>query len=113
MEVLLLKSPAGSLVPMGEEESEALKRIKSGSVVRCQISEMRNGKFFRKYWALLKMAFEQASERMQPREHKGVPVLPCFEEFRHDLIILAGKLLNPHVSNLYQAASSFPSNFRC
>ena len=90
MEVLLLKSPAGSLVPMGEEESEALKRIKSGSVVRCNISEMRNGKFFRKYWALLKMAFEQASERMQPREHKGVPVLPCFEEFRHDLIILAG-----------------------
>ncbi len=90
MEVLLLKSPAGSLVPMGEEESEALKRIKSGSVVRCQISEMRNGKFFRKWWALVKMAFDQASERMQPMTHKGIQVLPCFESFRKDVTILAG-----------------------
>jgi hypothetical protein len=90
MEVMLLKSPSGSLVPMGEDEAESLKRIKSGSVVRCQISEMRNGKFFRKFWALAKLAFDLSSERMQPRQHKGVDVLPCFDEFRKDLVILAG-----------------------
>ena len=90
MEVFLLKSPSGSLVPMGEDESESLKRIKSGAVVRCQISEMRNGKFFRKFWSLAKLAFDLSSERMQPREHKGREVLPCFDEFRQDLCILAG-----------------------
>lgn len=90
MEVLLLKSPSGSLVPMGEDESESLKRIKSGAVVRCQISEMRNGRFFRKWWTLAKLAFDLSSERMQPREHKGHQVLPCFDEFRQDLCILAG-----------------------
>ena len=90
MEVLLLKSPSGSLVPMGEDQSEALKRIKSGSVVRCQISEMRNGKFFRKFWSLAKLAFDLSSERMQPREYKGQQVMPNFDEFRQDLCILAG-----------------------
>ena len=90
MEIFLLKSPSGSLVPMGEDESQSLKRIKSGSVVRCNISEMRNGKFFRKFWALAKMAFDLSTERMTPRQHKGVDVLPCFDEFRHDLVILAG-----------------------
>jgi hypothetical protein len=75
---------------MGEDEAESLKRIKSGSVVRCQISEMRNGAFFKKWWTLAKLAFDLSSERMQPREHKGKQVLPSFESFRKDLIILAG-----------------------
>lgn len=90
MEVMLLKSPSGSLVPMGEDESEALKRIKSGAVVRCQISEMRNGPFFRKWWTLATLAFSLSSERMTPRVHKGRQVLPSFNAFRKDLVILAG-----------------------
>lgn len=90
MEVFLLKTPAGSLIPMGEDEAEALKKYKSGTVVRCNISEMRNGLFFRKWWSLVKMAFDQSSERLQPREHKGLQVLPSFDEFRKDVTILAG-----------------------
>lgn len=90
MEVMLLKSPSGSLVPMGEDEADSLRRIKAGAVVRCQISEMRNGKFFKKWWSLVKLAFDLASERMQPREHKGMEVLPCFDSFRKDVTILAG-----------------------
>ena len=86
----MLKSPSGSLVPMDDEQAEAMKRLKSGAVVKCSISEMRNGAFFRKYWSLLKMAYDMSSDRMQPREHKGHQVLPCFEEFRHDIVILAG-----------------------
>lgn len=90
MEILMLKSPSGSLVPMGEDQVEQLKRLKSGAVIKCNISVMRNGPFFRKWWSLVKMAFDLASERMTPRQHKGVDVLPCFEEFRKDITILAG-----------------------
>ena len=75
---------------MDEEQHEALRRIKPGSVVKCSISEMRNGKFFRKWWSLAKMAFEMSSDRMQPREHKGKQVLPSFNSFRKDLTILVG-----------------------
>lgn len=90
MEIALIKSPTGSLVPLGEAEAESLKRFKSGTVINCKISEMRNGRFFRKWWTLANMAFEMSSERMTPMEHNGVPVLPSFERFRKDLTILAG-----------------------
>lgn len=90
MELMLIKSPAGSLVPLGEDQAEQLKRFKAGSVVRCQVSAMRNGQFFRKWWSLVKMAFDLASERMQPMEHRGMTVLPSFDRFRKDLTILAG-----------------------
>jgi hypothetical protein len=36
------------------------------------------------------MAFDLASDRMVPQEHKGIPVTPCFDEFRKDITILAG-----------------------
>lgn len=85
-----MKSPSGSLVPMDDEQAEAMRRIKSGSVVKCNISEMRNGGFFRKWWSLAKMAFDMSSDRMQPREYKGKQVLPSFDSFRKDLTILAG-----------------------
>jgi len=85
-----MKSPSGSLVPMDDEQAEAMRRIKSGAVVKCNISEMRNGGFFRKWWLLAKMAFDMSSDRMQPREYKGKQVLPSFDSFRKDLTILAG-----------------------
>ena len=75
---------------MDDDQAESLKRIKSGAVIRCEITQMRNGPFFRKWWSLVKMAFDMASDRMQPREHNGRRVLPCFEAFRKDIVILAG-----------------------
>ena len=90
MEIMLIKSVSGVLIPMGDEEAESIRRIRSGSVVKCNITEMRNGAFFRRWWSLAKLAFDMSSDRMQPREHKGRQVLPCFDEFRKDLIILSG-----------------------
>lgn len=90
MDIMLLKSPAGALIPMGEEEAERLKAIKSWAVVRCKISTMRNGPFFRKWFGLVTMAFNLASERMQPMEHRGRQVLPNFDRFRKDVTVLAG-----------------------
>lgn len=90
MEVMLLKQPGGVMSPMGDEDAETLTRIKTGSVVKCKVSEMRNGHFFRKWWSLVKLAYDLACEHMQPYEHKGMQVAPCFDEFRKDITILAG-----------------------
>jgi hypothetical protein len=90
MELMMLKTPTGSLVPMDDEQADAMKRIRPGSVIKCNVTEMRNGPFFRKWWTLAKMAFDLSSERMTPREHKGKQVLPSFDAFRKDLTILAG-----------------------
>lgn len=90
MELHMLKSPAGSLVPMGDDEAESLRRIRSGAVVRCQISEMRNGKFHRKAFSLLKLCYEQFRENVAPAEYKGRQAAPCFDTWREQFIILAG-----------------------
>ena len=91
MEVLLLKSPSGSLVPMGEESAESLKRVKSGAVVRCDIAVMRNGAFHRKVFSLLQLCYETFSERMDAGiEYRGQLVKPCFDTFREQFLILAG-----------------------
>lgn len=90
MEVMLIKTIQGHLVPDGEEEHQKLKKIRPGSVVRCDVKQMRNGRFFRKWWSLVKLAFDMASENMQPVIHRGVEVKPSFDRFRQDITILAG-----------------------
>lgn len=90
MEVLLTKGPGGALVPLDNDEAAKLQRLKAGGVVRADISQMRNGAFFRKWWVLAKYAFDLWSETVEPIEYKGQPVLPEFQRFRKDLTILAG-----------------------
>lgn len=90
MEVALLKIPNGGLVPLTEEEAGKLSRFRAGTVVRGEFREMRNGGLFRKWWTLARLAFELADERLQPMQHEGRAVLPSFDRFRKDLIVLAG-----------------------
>lgn len=89
MEVFLVKTMSGALVPM-DQETEAFKRFKVGSVIRCDIKEMRNGKFFKKYWALVKVAFDLWTETMPSIQYKGMDIAPNFDRFRKDLIVLSG-----------------------
>jgi hypothetical protein len=90
MEILLTKGPGGALIPLDDDEAAKLGRIKTGGVVRADVSQMRNGAFFRKWWVLAKYAFDLWSETVEPIEYKGQPVLPEFQRFRKDLTILAG-----------------------
>ena len=90
MEILLTKGPGGALIPLDDDEAAKLARIKTGGVIRADVSQMRNGPFFRKWWVLAKYAFDMWSETMEPVEYKGQPVLPEFQRFRKDLTILAG-----------------------
>ena len=89
MELNLIKTPMG-LVPMDDECSAQLQRIRNGSVVRADYKEMRNGKFFRKYWALLDVAFDLVSDKVSPMQHNGLPVRMCKDQFRKDVTVLAG-----------------------
>ncbi len=89
MEVFLTKTMSGALVPMDQDE-EAFKKFKSGSVIRCEVKEMRNGPFFRKWWALVKVGFDLWTESTPRREFKGMQIEPNFARFRKDVTILSG-----------------------
>lgn len=90
-EVIMIKTPAGGLVPANDDEAEKLRRLKAGSTVKVKLSEMRNGKFFRKWWLLAKFAFEIWSETAPRATYKGEPVAHSFDRFRRDLIIMTGR----------------------
>jgi hypothetical protein len=77
-------------VPANDEEAEKLKCFKVGATVKGNYSEMRNGKFFRKWWTLALLGYEFWTETAKMPEFKGHRIEPNFEKFRKDLIILAG-----------------------
>ena len=91
MEVVMLKSPHGALVPMDENEADKTRKWKAGAVIVGDYVEMRNGAFFRKWWALAKLAYEMWEDDLPELEYKGQPVRPEFERFRKDLIIMTGR----------------------
>ena len=90
MSEFLFQKGATGLVPACEEAGEWLRKKKPGAVIMVEPREMRNGRFFKKWWALLEMAYSYWSETVQPIEYRGQPVRPSFERFRKDMTILAG-----------------------
>lgn len=89
MELIFQKGATG-LLPACEEAAEWLKKKKLGSTILVEPREMRNGAFFRKWWALVKLGYDYWSESVQTIEFKGQPVLPDFDRFRKDVTISAG-----------------------
>lgn len=90
MLVHVMKNPQGAFVPATEEDIELMRKFKVGEVQRVEITQMRNGKLFRKFFVLAKFAFDMWSDRLPEQEWNGVKVLANFDRFRKDLIILAG-----------------------
>ncbi len=89
MELLFLKSPQG-LTPACDEASEWLLKKKLGATILVEPREMRHGAFFRKWWALVKLAYDYWEETVPQIEYKGLPVRPDFDRFRRDVTIMAG-----------------------
>lgn len=89
-EILMIKTAAGGLAPANDDEAEKLRRMKTGATVKVAVSEMRNGRFFRKWWVLAKFAFDTWSETAPRAMYKGDPVEHSFDRFRKDLIVLTG-----------------------
>jgi hypothetical protein len=89
-ELIMVRQPGGVLVPATDEDAEALRKIKAGTAVRVEVKQVRNVKFLRKWFTLARYAFDIWSETIEPQEYKGQPVMPDFDRFRKDLIILTG-----------------------
>ncbi len=89
MQVLLTRVPQG-FSPADDEAREDLKRFPVGSVARLDVKLMRNGAFFREWWALAKLGFDYFEQGCGEHVYRGQPIRADFERFRKDLIILAG-----------------------
>lgn len=87
MKLHLVKS-GNYLVPSLPYDEDQILKFKDGEILRVELTKPRNGKFHRKFFALLHVGFEL----WEPGEvdHKyGVPE-KSFEQFREDVTILAG-----------------------
>lgn len=62
MEILLLNTTQG-LKPCEDEDYEKKKKLKIGEIYRARISKERNYDFHKKYFALIKLAWEYQNER--------------------------------------------------
>lgn len=89
MDALLIRAQSG-LIPADDPTREWFNRIKVGSTVLADAKQMRNGAFFRKWWALVKLGYDYWSEGVETFEYRGEKVLPEFERFRKDVTITAG-----------------------
>lgn len=89
-EVLLRKVANVGFAPADENEAEKLTRFKTGGVVRAKFTQMRNYEFHKKYFAMVKIAFDAWADTVPRQEYKGEPVSPNIERFRRDLQIMAG-----------------------
>jgi len=78
MEIYLVKQLDNTFKVAYDSDYENLKKIKPLAMIKCEISQPRNIKFHRKFFALIKMVY-QNQERYNNIEH-----------LRKDLIISAG-----------------------
>ena len=91
MDLVMLKTPSGALVPGDSEATEALRKIKTGKALRMSATRMRNYEFHKKFFALVNFAYEHWEPGDLPDARwDGVQPEKTFDRFRKDLIILAG-----------------------
>lgn len=86
----LLRTASGAFVPATEEDANLAKRFKVGSVSRVDLKLMRNPGHHRKFFVLVKIAFDMWTETLPEQTWRGMPVVPNIDHFRRDLIISAG-----------------------
>lgn len=86
----LIRTATGAFVPATDEDADLAKRFKVGSMSRVDLKLMRNAGHHRKFFALVKIAFDMWSETLPEQTWRGMPVQPNIDHFRRDLIVSAG-----------------------
>ena len=86
-DIVLIKAQGGFLIPADEQSAQALQRVKTGEAIRVSATKIRNVLFHRKFFALLNLAYD-SWEPMA--EYKGEKAQKNFEQFRNDVVCLAG-----------------------
>jgi hypothetical protein len=87
MKILVVKTINGFLKPAYNSDFEAFAKMPVNETFEIEYTKRRNSKFHRKYFALLKLAFENQSDYR------------TIEEMRHDLTIVCG-YYNEHVNKI-------------
>jgi hypothetical protein len=87
-EIILIKTPAGSLIPADPQATEYIAKLKTGQGVKSKVTKVNNPAFHRKMFALFNIAFD--AWEPEQKFYKGQPVQKQFDRFRKDLTILAG-----------------------
>jgi hypothetical protein len=90
MDVYFTKGPRGSLLPLDDEQAELLERIPQSALIKVAVTQVRNPKFHRKYFALMGYAYAMWQDTQPAREYRGNPVVTSFDGFRDDVTILSG-----------------------
>lgn len=88
-EIILMKSGQDVLIPYDENAAEFIRKMKTGELAHADYKRVRNYKFHKKYFALIKFAFDQ----WEPKDnliYKGMPVAKNIKRFRKDIAILSG-----------------------
>jgi hypothetical protein len=87
----------GALDGFGKDGQRAWRRIwkrlinmEPGELAKVEMSIPRNGKFHRKFFALLNVGFEHWQSGRKHKTYKGRPVEKNFETFREDITVMAG-----------------------
>jgi hypothetical protein len=87
MKILVVKTINGFLKPAYDSDFEAFAKMPVNETFEIEYTKRRNSKFHRKYFSLLKLAFENQSDYR------------TLEEMRHDLTIVCG-YYNEHVNKI-------------
>lgn len=92
-----VKMPNGTLDGFLGEDKTAYKRFKArlaklevGELITFDVKLPRNGKYHRKFFAMLNLGFEMWEPQRKNKSYKGVAVAKNFERFRSDVLIQAG-----------------------
>lgn len=82
----------GGLVPADPNTKEYIEKLKHGEILSGEFKKTRNGKFHRKYFALLWVGFEiwqPDYDESDPAFRWGLPE-KNFDKYRNDVQVLAG-----------------------
>ena len=89
MKAVFAKGPGDTLIPADDAARNLVASLKPGEGVSVEAKRVRNVAFHRKFFALLRLAFD-AWEPEEPRTWRGEALRKDFDSFRRDILVLSG-----------------------
>jgi len=97
MKIQVVKTPNGIIKPAYDSDHEYFKKMPTNEVFEIEYKKQRNIKFHRKFFALLKLAYENQSDYR------------LMEDLRRDLLITSGnykEVVNKITGEVFKVADS-------
>lgn len=88
MTKIYLRKIGGMLCPADDDAAEQLRKYKAGTILYAEVASPRNYKFTKKYFALLKFAFDAWEPATVDAKNRHV--IKNFDRFRKDVAISTG-----------------------